>query len=416
MTSVSRYLEKHALYGALVPDPPAPGLHSIVVIPCYDEENLLITLESLSACTPPPRPAEVLVVVNEGASADGEIKQRNDRTYQEALAWSERHPGLNLHMIRASGLHDRHAGVGLARKIGMDEAARRFMAAGEDGAIICLDADCTVDPGYLLEIERLFTAHPKASGCSIYFEHPLEGDTFDAGAYRGIVEYELFLRYYKNALAYCGFPYPFHTVGSSMAVRCNAYCKQGGMNRRQAGEDFYFLHKIFLLGNFHELNTTRVIPSPRPSHRVPFGTGRAIQNFLDSGERDYTTYDPRTFSNLKLLFDAVPGLYSPSGDGMHWPAPVTAFLATQDFENKLREIREHSASEKAFVKRFFGWFDGFMVLKYVHHTRSTFSEIPVLDAVSKFSQIACWPVNVNWKAKEYLTWYRELDKKPSRKL
>ena len=29
-----------------------------------------------------------------------------------------------------------------------------------------------------------------------------------------------------------------------MAVRAHAYARQGGMNRRQAGEDFYFMQKL----------------------------------------------------------------------------------------------------------------------------------------------------------------------------
>ncbi|MEZ4848575.1 MAG: hypothetical protein R3B93_08135 [Bacteroidia bacterium] len=69
----------------------------------------------------------------------------------------------------------------------------------------------------------------------------------------------------------------FHCVGSSMAVRSIAYQKRGGMNRRKAGEDFYFLQKFIAEGTLAELSTTKVIPSPRASEKVPFGTGRAIK-------------------------------------------------------------------------------------------------------------------------------------------
>src|SRR5690606_5551781 len=132
--------------------------------------------------------------------------------------------------------------VGLARKIGMDEALRRLDRAGRlDGVIACFDADCTCDPNYLVEVERFFRENPKAPGCSIYFEHPLSGPA-EPGIYQAVARYELHLRYYIEALRHAGFPHAFHTIGSSMAARASAYLQQGGMNKRQAGEDFYFLH------------------------------------------------------------------------------------------------------------------------------------------------------------------------------
>src|SRR4029434_9989987 len=98
--------------------------------------------------------------------------------------------------------------------------------------------------------------------------------------YKAIAAYELHLRYYLQALRTAGFPHGYHTIGSSMAVRARTYMEQGGMNRRQAGEDFYFLHKLIPLGGFTELNSTTVYPLPRPSNRVPFGTGRAVSEWL----------------------------------------------------------------------------------------------------------------------------------------
>jgi hypothetical protein len=136
--------------------------------------------------------------------------------------------------------------------------------------IACFDADCTCDPNYLAATENFFQSQPSAPGASIYFEHPLDGENREP-----IALYELHLRYYVEALRYAGFPHAYHTIGSSMAARADPYFKQGGMNKRKAGEDFYFLHKIIPLGGFGEINDTRVIPSPRASHRVPFGTGRA---------------------------------------------------------------------------------------------------------------------------------------------
>ena len=48
----------------------------------------------------------------------------------------------------------------------------------------------------------------------------------------------------RNLDDFVGYPDSIYTIGSAFAVRAEAYMKQGGMNRRQAGEDFYFLYKL----------------------------------------------------------------------------------------------------------------------------------------------------------------------------
>ena len=73
------------------------------------------------------------------------------------------------------------------------------------------------------------------------------------------------------------------------------------MPKKQGGEDFYFLQKVFPLGKCTEIIETKVIPSPRPSNRVPFGTGPSVQKSLDSGQQ-YQTYNLQAFIELKQLF------------------------------------------------------------------------------------------------------------------
>ena len=78
-------------------------------------------------------------------------------------------------------------------------------------------------------------------------------------AREAIMKYELYLRYYRLALEYTGHPHAYHCIGSAFAVRTLDYVAQGGMNKRQAGEDFYFLQKLiatgrmFFSGNFYPL-------------------------------------------------------------------------------------------------------------------------------------------------------------------
>ena len=49
-------------------------------------------------------------------------------------------------------------------------------------------------------------------------------------------------------MKFAGYPWAMYTVGSAFAVTAEAYVKRGGMNRRQAGEDFYFLQNLAHIG------------------------------------------------------------------------------------------------------------------------------------------------------------------------
>jgi hypothetical protein len=234
-----------------------------------------------------------------------------------------------------------------------------------------LDADCRFDANYLASLETHFREDKKTPACSIYFEHPLCGP-LDSKVYEAAALYELHLRYYVQALRFAQFPFAYHTIGSSMAVRASVYEAQGGMNRRQAGEDFYFLHKIIPLGGFTELNRTRVIPSPRASNRVPFGTGKAVQRYLETGS--LRSYPLAAFRDLQQFFTHLPE-FQPAdlrSEQDRWPESVRSFLAEQRFDEVVAEIRRHSTTARGFQKRLFRWFDGFQAMKFVHHARDRF--------------------------------------------
>ncbi len=377
------YLRKHQVVPAQIEHPASERLGLVVVIPCHNEPDLLTTLADLWACERPACDVEVLIVIN-GAEADPDaVRTCNRTTRAEALAWIRRHrdPQLMFHVLYFPDLARRHAGVGLARKLGMDEAVARFHLTGNpQGIIASLDADCRCQPNYLMSLCKHFESHPGSPGCAVFFEHPLD-DVPDPRLRLGVARYELYLRYYVHGLRYAGFPHAYHTIGSCMAVRTRVYEKRGGMNRRQAGEDFYFLHKIIPLGGFTELTDTTVRPSARPSHRVPFGTGKALARMLESGKREYLVYAPGVFSDLKTLFERLRLLY----DGVAYPqglAPsVRAFLRESGFPGRLAEIRANTASPATFTTRFWHWFNAFRILKFVHHaTTSTHPRVPVVAA------------------------------------
>ncbi len=366
------YSQRHDAAPPLLEELPSSSLFQVVVIPAMGEEPPLVAsvLESLASAERPMRDVEVLVVINASQDAPAVWHERNRQLYDHLLQHRRRweRPWLRVHPLLLEPFAPREAGVGRARKTGMDEAARR-LAQRDDGLIVSLDADTLVAPGYFTALERCFLAHPRLDGVSLHFEHPLEGSDFPIEVYRAVAQYELHLRYFVQALRWCGHPHAVHTVGSAFAVRAAAYLRLGGMNRRQGGEDFYFIQKVVQAGRYRSLAGTTVYPSPRPARRVPFGTGPVIARLAGSGEEMFT-YRWEAFRPLRLLFEALPALYRAQETAARLydslPLPLQQTLPREVFLSRIREIRNNVAGEESFKKRFFRWFNVLHVIRYLN--------------------------------------------------
>lgn len=410
----ARYFKRFGFQERLIEEKPPSDMKISLVIPCYNETGLCDTLDSLAQCYPPQCPVEVLIIINSGWHDTEQVKLRNSQTYSEIDLWkkaNEKH-WLKIRVVTANDLPPKHAGVGLARKIGMDEALRRFASIHYCGMIVCLDADCLVEANYLQVLEEVQVKHFPRS-CTIHFEHDMQ-QVNDPVLREGIMHYELFLRYYVNALGYSGYPFAMHTIGSSMAVRADVYALSGGMNRRKAGEDFYFLHKVVPLGGFFSIQNTTVYPSARLSDRVPFGTGKAQQDWLEDKEKRNYTYHPRTFEDLREMTGSIRYFYEADSidralDKIALPESVRHFLHQQGFTEKLKEMKENSSGYPTFIKRFFSWFDGFKALKFVHYCRDYYYKEEQLCSASQ-QLLKKLGLHNSAEVSELLQAYRSFDK------
>ncbi len=379
MAFASAYAQRKGLT-PLINTPPATTTALIAVIPCYNEPDIIYTLESLLACEKPPCKSEILVVINHAENSSAEIKKQNNQTYQQLIKWSKEFSNNDIffHILYFPDINKQFAGAGYARRLGMDEAALRFSQIDKPkGIILSMDADTLYSKNYLLQIFQHYQQHPETNGTSNHFEH-LYNDQTDKAQLFAVMRYELHLRYYIEGLRLTGFPAAFHTIGSAFTVTANAYCKAGGMNIRKAGEDFYFMYKIFKQGNFFELNNVTAFPSSRCSNRVPFGTGKAVEQHL---KNDFMTYHPGGFTRLKTVFDEIPSMYNKELFLSRIDHATANFMQQQNAIEKIAEIRANTASAKAFKKRFFAWFDGLMIIHYLNDLhRNTLNKIKIEDA------------------------------------
>lgn len=408
------YLQKFSTNQSILSTNVDDDLKIIVIIPCFDEPDLIRTLDSLKNTQKIKSKIEVIVHINSGLNTNERVKIQNLKSFELAKNWIDQNSSneLKFHVIFTDNLPDKDAGVGLARKIAMDEAVRRFNSIeNEKGIIVSFDADAQVAENYFVEIEKAFSDN-KTLGGAIYFEHPISGNEFDSFTYEKITQYELYLRYYYQALKFIEFPQVIHTVGSSFAVRADAYCKIGGMNKKKAGEDFYFLQKLLPLGQIREINTTKVIPSPRPSDRVPFGTGAAIMKWNEN-ETNYLTYNILSFLELKKFIQIVPKFHNISETDFNLVISslhigIQEFLHQDNFFNDLKNINENSSNLSSFIKRFYNHFNMFKVLKCMNYLAiEHFKHIPIAISAQKLLELK--NISYNQNSKELLEAYRGLE-------
>jgi len=352
------YFERYAWKTPLIPhfDPPS-DLEMVVVIPAYKESQLDLAVHSLLACSEVACRVILLIVINAPEQSSLDDLNLNQRAYEE-IKQIKGTDQITIQVVNI-GLPQKKAGVGLARKIGLDEAVRWFKKLNHSGILVCFDGDCRCSDTYLSAIYSAYKNQNLNAGILAY-EHPLDLES-------GIIPYELGLRYYTDSLRYSGYPNVHQTLGSCITINSDHYCKHGGMNTKKAGEDFYFLNKIVRKPGFAEINEALVYPAARISDRVPFGTGRALIGYQVDKENIISTYNPLIFEDIKIFMTSLPEIIQ--GQSPNFPTAIQKFLNAVDFYQKLDKLLKNSRDLTSFYKQFYDWFDYFMILKMIHFSR-----------------------------------------------
>lgn len=369
------------------------NVSQVVVIPAFAEKDMLFsTLASLAQNSPSSLESSfILCVINNKKNSSCEVKKNNQQTleYLDALVKRKNLEYLNpdqelkeaLQLIADAGLRlgfidastagreipDNEGGVGMARKIGMDSALNLLQEGSlSKKLILSLDADTLVQSNYLSAIRTCFTGKLKTAVVAYEHQEPASDEGKAA-----IYCYEIFLRYWMLGLKYAKSPYAFHSIGSTMVCSADAYLAVRGMNRREAGEDFYFLNKLAKIGKIDYIKKTCVYPSARTSLRVPFGTGKRIHRFLNHECEEYILPDPQIFEMLAkwLMLMEQPFYYEAkdivkNAESIH--PRLASFLNDCSFEKAWIRIYNNVKNEQNLINQFHRWFDGFKTLKLIN--------------------------------------------------
>ena len=298
-------------------------------------------------------------------------------------------------------------GVGLARKIGGDIACQLIHDKKIDSLWIHYsDADTHLPVNYFTSLAQTVDQSEAThySAATYPYTHTssnnaLTDDTLD----QATRYYEQHLHYYVDGLKRAGSPYAYHTLGSCIASNAYHYCQARGFPKRSGGEDFYLLNKLAKLGNIVELNSPFLKIESRFSHRVPFGTGPAVEKIVErlqvqntnekgaeKNKKKHIDYHPSCFTELATLithFDHIfdykkqntnqkSNQYSTekkSSAYAHYSEwlkplnkPLQESLATLCIEKLFAHIDKQIKSKVECHKHCHYWLDGFKTLKLIH--------------------------------------------------
>ncbi len=350
---------------------------AVVAIPCCNEfDTLPETLKSLEVALATGDFAdEVLVVVNvnQRASMDSENNLATLKWLEEfetplQLAW--------LDHVTEDRAYPEKFGVGLARH----QACTVGMSLIDETApIISLDADSPVDPNYFSAIFGYIENHPGFLAGHVNFKHRHCGTTEEKLA---IEIYERHLKRHRQNLENANSPHAWYAIGSTILCTKQAYIKSGGYHvRRMAGEDFYLLQQLSKTGcRIEMIEEALVFPSDRVSDRVPFGTGKAVGDIVESGR--WLTYHDHCYRDLGQLLDAVEqGVANSAAEILDAvPKSCAAWLVGRKFESVWPKLGNNSRDSKMLLQKFHEWLDAFQTLKLIHFlSDNSYARVPMED-------------------------------------
>lgn len=425
---------------------PLDDVRQVVVIPALAERDFLFdTLGSL-ARNPQPDLDKTLIICVVNNRAEPYTDKADIENNRETLALLEGYVRrarteavsgaeiecLRLGYIDASSPRNElppKDGVGLARKLGLDWGAAILGRTRTESPrlLFSLDADTLVEPNYLPAVHAFFSQRHSDWAAVAAYAHRLEGASEEIAA---IVCYELFLRYHALGLSYARSPYAFPSIGSTMVCTAEAYAAVSGMNRRQAGEDFYFLEQLAKTGSVARIFTTTVFPSSRRSHRAPFGTGRRVHRFRQRAHDEFRLYHPSSYRILKEWLTLVGSSLERDAAFLLCGAQaidplLVAFLKTANFDGTWDRLQQHSRNLRHRRAQFHRWFDGLKTLRLLHFLRDNgYPDQDMSDAIRRLLDMAGAPkCPIPWRTLredldsqkallEHLRWYAERQTPP----
>jgi cellulose synthase/poly-beta-1,6-N-acetylglucosamine synthase-like glycosyltransferase len=369
MKKLNKYILKKAITKPwlITPIPLKSNYKFIIVIPALKEgENILPTLQSISSQNIElQKQLLVVFVINNSKNANNEIKLDNQKTEILLKKFNSIYEIGIIDAYSNYPLPSKHAGVGLARKIGFD----LVLPFTSNNTVLCsLDADTTISPDYLTILDSYFSKQ-KVDCLVLGIKHQFSKNQ---GEEKAIREYEEFLYSTADKLKKVNSPYGFVTMGSAMVFSPECYMKAGGISKKKATEDFYFLQEVVKTSSVKSIPEILVHPSSRVSNRVYLGTGFRMGQAQNGEKLTNLKYDDESYNILKKWISLGEKSFQVSIQNILVKTEIIdsrlpLFLTQNNLEKIWDGLNSSSSNKNNFKGQFHRWFDGLKTYRFLKY-------------------------------------------------
>ena len=363
-----KYCNKRIFCGLTKPhrSPVKKEYNYFIIIPSYAEKFYLEdTLDSIDQQEKKLLNKTLVInVINNSKNDSREIKKNNHQTYQKIINLNYNFEFVVIDCFSNTyALPEKTAGVGLARKIGMDyciEFSHMY------SLFFSIDADTLIDKNYLTIIIQEY--QKKQFGAAVInFKHQKNNNP---KIQQAIIQYENLLKDIAKNIKNSGSPYGFVSIGSTIVCSMQAYISIGGIPPKKATEDFYFLQKLAKYKPIHIIDDILVYPSSRAEQRVYLGTGFRMKNIDNNILFDDLYIKPKAYKDLKILYKIIESNWdNESTEIMSClvknNSKLWQYLEKNNFVKIFEKIQKNSIGKKQLLNQFHRWFDNFKIYKFL---------------------------------------------------
>ena len=340
-----------------------------IVIPVYNEINYIgNTLQSINHQNQDLLDKTLIIlVINNSDTSAHEITTSNYNTHQKIKEKKYNFEYIILDYYSSeNAISEKFCGVGLARKIGLDFAMHY---AYENSLLFCLDADTLISKNYLKIITQYYIKN-NFLVATINFQHQLSSDPI---INKGIQVYEEALKDISSKIRKCKSPYGYVSMGSAIVCNAVAYVAVGGMSKKKAAEDFYFLQSLAKYTKIHHIQEILVFPSSRNEERVHLGTGYRMNEYHLNNSFKNLFFTDESYNVIKKIICLFENNYNQSYEcinkelNKHFSNKVCNFIYEHNIENVWDKINSNAKTKDQFITFFHQWFDALKIMKLLKY-------------------------------------------------
>ena len=160
-------------------------------------------------------------------------------------------------------------------------------------------------------------------------------------------------------------------MGSAIVCTALAYVSVGGMPKKKATEDFYFLQALAKFSKIYRIKEILVFPSSRCEQRVYLGTGYRLNEFkknITFRDLDYSVF---AYQNLRYLITTTEQMWGQDYNLVYNKIKtesnkkIVDFLVQHNFKNIWINFCKETKNKKQFMLFFNQWFDALKTIKFL---------------------------------------------------